>query len=305
MKGKGRRVSSHHHDIHARQLGPDLSKDADMSPVDHVGFEQLEVGDIGIVALELAHVLDVLELSGNEGAVRIAFTVDEGQNGMAIFPAVFASQPSRRFGQEKHAEEEADGWDHLKSPWNAESLWSVEEGASVGDAVCCQNTWVCHLSHIGRYSLEHNQNSPGDCPLLRADQASPLTRRSQFRDIHRDLGRANTHTYSIQDPPDNKHPNVLRRGNDNGTHNPDNRTDHDRLFPSQDIRKETGDEGAEPATAGHGGGDAALDVGIRTGAGGRVGGNRARLEIAFVLGRAEDGGHLGYLSVGIVAWLNG
>ena len=114
-----------------------------MSPIDHVRLQQLEVRDIGVVALELAHVFDILKFSGNEGTMRIAFSVDERQNCMAIFPAVFASEPSRRFGQEDHAKEETDGWDHLKSPGNTESFRSVEEGASVGDAVCCQNTSFC------------------------------------------------------------------------------------------------------------------------------------------------------------------
>ena len=123
----GRGFPSHHHDVHACQLGPDLGEDADVGSVDHVRFEQLEVRDVGVVALELAHVLDILELSGNEGAVRVAFAVDEGENGMAIFPAVLASQPPRRFGQEDHAEEETDGRDHLKSPWDAESFRSVKE----------------------------------------------------------------------------------------------------------------------------------------------------------------------------------
>ena len=148
------------------------------------------------------------------------------------------------------------------------------------------------------HSLEHNQNAPSNRPLLRAHQPSPLTRGRQFRNVHRNLSGADTHTKPIQNPPDNQHTDVLRSAYDDRTNNPDSRTDHDRLLPSQDVREEARDERTEPASTRHRGSDAALDVGIRTCAGRGIGGNRARLEIAFVLGRAEDGGHLG-LSVGL------
>ena len=49
------------------QLGPDLGKDTDVGPVDHVWLEELEVCHVCVVALEFAHVLDVLQFSHDEG----------------------------------------------------------------------------------------------------------------------------------------------------------------------------------------------------------------------------------------------
>lgn len=80
--------------VHSGQLRPDLSENTDMGAVDHVRFEQLEVGDVGIVPFELTHVFDVLQLAHDKRRVRVTVTVDERQDGMAIFPPVLTSQPT-------------------------------------------------------------------------------------------------------------------------------------------------------------------------------------------------------------------
>lgn len=98
-----------------------------MGAVDHVGFKQLEIADIGIVALELAHVLDILELAVHPGAVRVALAVNEDEDGMAVFPSVLSRKPTGRFWERKHAEEEDDGRDHLEAPWDAECSRSVDK----------------------------------------------------------------------------------------------------------------------------------------------------------------------------------
>jgi hypothetical protein len=79
-----------HHDIHASELGPDLRKNADMGTIDHVRLEQLEIGNVGVVALKLAHFLDLLQFKLDKRIVRIAFTMNQGEDGMAIFPPVLS-----------------------------------------------------------------------------------------------------------------------------------------------------------------------------------------------------------------------
>ena len=65
-----------------------------MGPVDHVWFKQLEERGVGVVAFEFANVFDVLEFLGDEGAIWVSLPVDEGEHGMAVFPAVVAREPA-------------------------------------------------------------------------------------------------------------------------------------------------------------------------------------------------------------------
>lgn len=105
-----------------------------MGAVDHVGFEQLEIGHIGIVAFKLAHLLDFLVFSEDEGAVGVPFAVHEGQDSQTIIPAAFAGKPAGRLGERNHAEEQNNGGNHLEAPWNPECGRAGEEGTTVGDA---------------------------------------------------------------------------------------------------------------------------------------------------------------------------
>ena len=132
-----------HHYVHACQLGPDLREDADVGPVDHVWFEELEERGVGVVAFEFANAFDVLEFLGDEGAVWVSLAVHESEHGMAVFPA-------GRLGEEAHADEEEDCRDHLDAPWDAECSGAVDFRTPVGD-------------------VEHNHDPPGDCPLLSPD----------------------------------------------------------------------------------------------------------------------------------------
>ena len=121
----------YHHNVHASQLRPDLCKDTDMGSVDHVRLQKLEIRDIGIVALELAHLFDVLKFPRDPRTIGVAFAVNQCQDCVAVFPAVLASKPTGRFWEEKHAGKKNDGWNHLQSPWHTERFWSIKEGAAI------------------------------------------------------------------------------------------------------------------------------------------------------------------------------
>ena len=114
-------------------MGPDLGEDADVGSIDHIRLEELKERGICVVALEFAHVFDILQFFCHERAVRVTFTVHEGENGVAVLPAVFACEPARRLGEEAHSDEEKDCWDHLQSPWEAECGRAIDEGAAIGD----------------------------------------------------------------------------------------------------------------------------------------------------------------------------
>ncbi len=121
-----------HHDVHPRQLRPDLGEDADVGPVDHVRLEEFQEGRVGVLAFEFAHVFDVFEFLDHEWAVRVAFAVHEGEYGVAFFPAVFAREPARGFGEEAHADEEEDRRDHLHAPRDPERGGALDFGAAIG-----------------------------------------------------------------------------------------------------------------------------------------------------------------------------
>lgn len=84
-----------HHDIHTCQLRPDLREDADVGPVDHVWFEELQERSVGVVAFKFAHAFYAFKLMDDKRAVGVAFSVDEGEHGVAVFPAIFSSEPAR------------------------------------------------------------------------------------------------------------------------------------------------------------------------------------------------------------------
>lgn len=64
-----------------------------MRSVDQFRCEKLPVRDIRVLGLELAHLANVVQLLGHKRAVGIAFAVNESQDGLAVLPAVFTSQP--------------------------------------------------------------------------------------------------------------------------------------------------------------------------------------------------------------------
>ena len=64
-----------HHNIHARKLRPDLSEQTNVGAVDVARSEELEEADSLALALELEPLLDLLEFTGNEGAVWVAMAV--------------------------------------------------------------------------------------------------------------------------------------------------------------------------------------------------------------------------------------
>ena len=93
-----------HHDVHARELRPDLRENADVSAVEHVRLKQFPVGDIAVSGLELAHLADIVEFVEHEWGIGVTLAVDESQHGMAVFPAVLACQPTWRLRKEEHEE---------------------------------------------------------------------------------------------------------------------------------------------------------------------------------------------------------
>lgn len=191
-----------HHHVHTRQLAPNLSEEANVSAVDVAGREELHIGHLLGLALNLKPLLDLLEFASNPWRVWIAVAVGENQDLLASLPAVLAGEPTGRLWEEHHAEEEDDRRNHLQSPWNAEGSWALDERAAVRD-------------------VEHDHDAPSDSPLLSADQTSSLGWWCDFRDVDWNLGRADTDAEAIDDAADDEHWDVLRGSDDNAANDPD------------------------------------------------------------------------------------
>ena len=158
-----------HDNVHACELTPDLCEDADMKTVDHVGFEEFHIARISVVAFELAHVFNLLEFALDKAMVAVAFTVNESEDIMTFFPTVASSEPTGRLWREEQSDEENHGRNHLEAPRQAEGCIASDEAAAVAD-------------------VEHDEDSPGDGPLLCADDEASFGWWCKLRNIDRDLG---------------------------------------------------------------------------------------------------------------------
>lgn len=178
-----------------------MSEDADVGAVDHVGFEELEEASISILALKLAHILNVLEFAEDEDAVRITLPMHECQHSMAFLPTIFPSQPSRRLGQEAHSDEQQDCGNHLQAPRHAEGGGAFDERTAVGD-------------------VEHDHDAPGDGPLLGTDETATFGWGRKLGDVDGDLGGADTDAETIDEAADYQHADILGGADDDGTDDP-------------------------------------------------------------------------------------
>lgn len=101
-----------------------------MGSIDVAWLEELEIGDIGVVFLEIDHVLDVLHFAHDEWAVGVALAVNEGQDFMCFLPATLASEPARRFWEEDHSDEETNGGNHLETLYGNVSHFVLASSSS-------------------------------------------------------------------------------------------------------------------------------------------------------------------------------
>ena len=71
------------------------------------------------------------------------------------------------------------------------------------------------------YLLEHNQDPPGDGPLLGTYEPTTFGRRGDLGDVDGNLGGLNADTEPVDDATDDQHSNVLRRANEDRADDPD------------------------------------------------------------------------------------
>jgi hypothetical protein len=127
-------------------------------------------------------------------------------------------------------------------------------------AVSCSWVWWVNSAY-------HDQDTPCDSPLLRADDTSTLGGRSQLGDVDGDLGGADTDRDTVDEATGNQHADVLCSTRDDGTNDPDGTTDLDGATTTELVGEIARDEGTDEGATGHGSSDAALNIGRGTGAG--------------------------------------
>jgi len=169
--------------------------------VDHAWADELHVGDILGLALEVDPLLDFGELMCNVGAAGVALAMDQDEDAFALLPTILGSEPTRRLRENHHSKKKEDGGNHLQTPWDTESSGAVDVGATVRD-------------------VEHDHDAPGDGPLLGTDETSTLRRWSDLGDVDWDLSGADTDTETVDDTSDNEHANVLGRADNDAADDP-------------------------------------------------------------------------------------
>jgi hypothetical protein len=105
----------------------------------------------------------------------------------------------------------------------------------------------------------HDQDTPGNGPLLRPNDTATLTGRCQFGDVNGDLGGANTHGQAVDESTNDEHGDVLGRTDEDGADTPDDGTRLDGSLATKNVREEAGKQGANEGSARHGGSDATLN----------------------------------------------
>ena len=104
------------HDVHSAHLRPNLGEHGSHGPIDHLGTEQVDVGDVLVLAFKLAHVADILQLDGDKGGIHIALGMDVGQNLLTFLPAIPLCEPTGGFGEEEDSDVQEQSGDHLETP---------------------------------------------------------------------------------------------------------------------------------------------------------------------------------------------
>jgi len=99
--------------------------------IDHLRGEEFPVSNVFVLTLELAVSLNIFILPCDPWVIRIAFAVGENENGTAVLPPVLAGEPTWRFREEDHADEQKNGGEHLECPWSAESSGTFDERATI------------------------------------------------------------------------------------------------------------------------------------------------------------------------------
>lgn len=195
-------------DVHAAKLRPNLGEGTNHGTVDHLRSEEIQVGDVGVAALKLAHVLDVLQLIGDKGVVRVTLAMNEAENVAGFLPAVFACKPARRLRERDHENEKKSSGEHLETPRKTPSSCAVVIGLVVAN----------ERGAVG--NVEHDENAPGNGPLLEANEATTFGRWRKLSNVDGDLSRFNTDRETVDDTANDEHANVDGTSADSRTNDP-------------------------------------------------------------------------------------
>lgn len=204
-------------------------------------------------------------------------SMSEGEHAVCVLPAVLARKPSRALWEEKHEEHQEDSRKHLHTPRNPErgslpTSRSVlpDERSSVGDVV-------------------QDQDTPGDSPLLKADQSTAKIGRHNFRDVDRHLRRLNANREAVDDSAGDEHADVLRSTNNHRADDPEDTAEHDGFLATKNVGDVAGSDSAKPGTSRHSCRDATLGRRSRTTA--RAIRDASLIEVAEVRLSTDDSTH--------------
>ena len=109
-------------------------------------------------------------------------------------------------------------------------------------------------------NIEHDHDTPGNSPLLTTDKAATHVGTSNLGDVNWDLSRADSNRETIDETAHNKHGDVLRYANREGTRTPDESSNLDAVLTTHSVRNKTRKESTTEGPARHGGGYSTLHI---------------------------------------------
>lgn len=154
-----------------------------------------------------------------------------------------SAQPSRRLGKEEQGDEKDEARNTLNTPRDPEGSRATDESAAVADEV-------------------HDEHAPLDGPLLYTHDAASDASRGELSKVNTDLGAGDADRETRDQAADDELSDVLGGTLDGGTDDPYAGCEHEGFAATPAIRDVACGKCSEEGTSGHGGGDAALGVGV-------------------------------------------
>ena len=151
-----------HHDVHSTKLRPHLNAHTENHTLEHAGSNKSLEACNRLFTLEPNRFLDFAILGKDLGIVQVAVSVKESEGLVGFIPAVFASEPTRRLGEEEHADKEDECRNHLDTPWNTEGgralvgvlCSAIDERGTVLDEVLDQDSPMRVLALVSLCSMQ-------------------------------------------------------------------------------------------------------------------------------------------------------
>ena len=200
-----------HGNVHSCELRPGLESHTEEDTLGIRVTEQFTVRAGSKSAIKVDGILNLPELGDDFRVVLITVGAQVGQNLKCLIQATLVGQPARGEGEDRSTSKEDNTGDNLDTPRDTESGVRFNEGATILDKVLDQDT-------------------PSNSPLLKRDNTTTNVLGGDLRLVNRNNHGRQTDCHSVDDTTNNQHGSVDGGALDDRSHNPDQRSQHDRAL---------------------------------------------------------------------------